>query len=153
MPEINFLEIFHNDIDKETLRNMVNEVTQLYGFPCEFKQWTGMQTSLDPLYNDQLTMFQKDEELYETKNTYIYIDYNRLNQVLQSYGLEQEKNISLNGFMKLEDHPRENDLITIKLPYDDKLITFKIGSSDIHKDICYSVILQIPHFEQQRPRS
>ncbi len=153
MAEINFLEIFHNDIDKETLRNMVNEVTQLYGFPCEFKQWTGMQTSLDPLYNDQLTMFQKDEELYETKNTYIYIDYNRLNQVLQSYGLEQEKNISLNGFMKLEDHPRENDLITIKLPYDDKLITFKIGSSDIHKDICYSVILQIPHFEQQRPRS
>ena len=153
MAEINFLEIFHNDIDKETLRNMVNEVTQLYGFPCKFKQWTGMQTCLDPLYNDQLTMFQKDEELYETKNTYIYIDYNRLNQVLQSYGLEQEKNISLNGFMKLEDHPRENDLITIKLPYDDKLITFKIGSSDIHKDICYSVILQIPHFEQQRPRS
>jgi hypothetical protein len=153
LAEINFLEIFHNDIDKETLRNMVNEVTQLYGFPCTIKQWTGIQTSLDPLYSDQLSMFQKDEDFYEVNNTYVYIDYNRLNQVLNSYGLAQEKNTSLNGFMKLDDHPRENDLITIKLPYDDRLLTFKIGSSDIHKDICYSVVLQIAHFEQQRPRS
>ena len=150
MAELNFLNIFHEDSDKETLRNMVNELVHLYGFPCFHKKWTGMQVQLDPLYGDQLSVFQNDEDMYDTVNSYVYIDYNRLNQVLQPYGLALEKNSSLQGFMKLIDHPRENDLITIKLPYDDRKLTFKVGSSDIHKDICYSVVLQIAHFEQKQ---
>ena len=88
--------------------------------------------------------------MYDVVNSYVYIDYNRLNQVLHPYGLALEKNASLQGFMKLVDHPRENDLITIKLPYDDRKLTLKVGSADIHKDICYSVILQVAHFEQKQ---
>ena len=150
MAELNFLNIFHEDSDKETLRNMVNEIVNLYGFPCSHRKWTGMQVQLDPLYGDQLSVFQKDEDMYDLVNSYVYIDYNRLNQVLHPYGLALEKNASLQGFMKLADHPRENDLITIKLPYDDRKLTLKVGSADIHKDICYSVILQVAHFEQKQ---
>ncbi len=150
MPEINFLEIFHTDEDKQTLRNMVDELTHLYGFPCILRKWTNINDTVDPLYGDQLTMHYNDEELYDKIGTYVYIDYNRFNQVLQNYGLALEKDTSLNGFMKLVDEPREDDLIDIKLPYDDRYITFKIGSSDIHKDICYSLVLNVTHFEQKR---
>lgn len=152
MAEINFLDIFHNKNDKETLKNMVDEITQLYGFPCVLKRWTGMQTQLDPLYGDQLSAFQNDEEMYDPVNSYVYIDYLNLNQTLQSFGLAHDKSLTLNGFMRLDDQPRENDILTIKLPYDDNLITLKIGSADIYKDICFSVILLVAHFDQQRAR-
>lgn len=148
MPDINFLEIFHSKQDKETLKNMVDEITNLYGFPCVLKRWTGIQTQLDPLYSDQLTSFQNDSDLYDPINTHIYIGWTKLNQTLHSYGLAFDENISLEGFMSLDDQPKENDIITIKLPYDDVLLTLKIGGTYVHTDICYGVTLQIAHFEQ-----
>ena len=148
-PKINFLDIFHNQEDKDVLRLMTNEIIRLYGFPCQLKRWKGITTVLDPLYQDSPVIFDKDEDLYDIIDTHIYVEYNRFNSVLQSYGLSIEPDTTLNGMMILDDHPKEDDLIEIKLPYDNKLYRFKIGSSDIHRDLCYSVVLNIYHKEQR----
>lgn len=148
-PEINFLDIFHNQEDKGVLRLMTNELIRLYGFPCRLKRWNGIQTALDPLYQDSPVIFDEDENLYDVINTHVYIEYNRFNSILQSYGLSMEVDTTVNGMMILDDHPKEDDLIEIKLPYDDKLYRFKIGSTDIHRDLCYSVVLNIYHKEQR----
>lgn len=148
MAEINFLELYNFNEDKEVLRNMSEETIQLYGFPCELKRWRGIQPVLDPLYQDHNTSYYEDETLYSTKNTHVYIDYNRFNQVLKAYGLALEDNTTLVGNMILSDMPEEDDIITIKMPYDTRYVSFKIGSSDIHKDICYSVVLNVMSFSE-----
>lgn len=149
MSELNFLEIFHNEHDKLLLTGMTDEIISLYGFPCIHKKWAGIQTVLDPLYDDLPSMHQKDEDLYEFCQTYVYVDYNRFNEILYAYGHGMQKDLSINGMMKLKDSPKEDDLVTIKLPYDEKYLTFRLGSTDVHRDICYSVVLNVSHFEQK----
>jgi len=151
-PEINFLDIFHNENDKTVLRQMTTEIIRLYGFPCHLKRWVGIQPVLDPIYQDSPTIFDtsdglEDGDLWDTLHTHVYIDYNRFNSVLHSYGLAIEPETSLTGMMIFDDHPKEDDLIEIHLPYDNKEYRFKIGSTDIHRDLCYSVILNIYHKE------
>lgn len=148
MADINFLNIFHNNnLDKEVLIKMTNEVIELYGFPCVLKRWNGIQPALDPMYQDSPVNYENDESLYTKINTHVYIDYNRFNSVLHAYGLAIEGETTVNGMMKLEDEPKEDDVIELKLPYDEKLYKFKIGSTDVHKDICYSVVLDI-HYQE-----
>lgn len=150
MANINFLDIFHNkNQDKDTLISMTNEVIELYGFPCVLRRWVGSQTLLDPLYQDTPSVFDDDESLYERINTHVYVEYNRFNAVLQAYGLGVEAETSIQGTMKLIDAPKEDDLIDIRLPYDNQLYKFRLGSTDIHKDICYSVILNIYHSSER----
>lgn len=148
MPEINFLEIFHRTEDIDVLRNMADETIQLYGFPCRLKRWRKIQPILDPIYQDHNTALYDDESLYSIKNTYVYIDYNRFNQTLKAYGMGLDDNTTLNGNMRLIDEPDEDDIIIVKIPYDNRYVSFKIGSSDIHRDICYSVVLNVMHFNE-----
>jgi len=147
MPDINFLEIFHLNQDKPTLISMTNELVELYGFPCELRRWNGIQPVLDPLYQDSPTIFNSDEDLYDIINTYVYVDYNRFSSVLSAYGYALNGETTINGVMKLEDEPKADDIIKFKLPYDEKLPMFKLGLANIHKDICYNVVLDIYHSE------
>lgn len=150
MATINFLDIFHNkNQDKDTLISMTNEVIELYGFPCVLKRWVGSQELLDPLYQDAPSVFDDDPSLYECINTHVYVEYNRFNAVLQASGLGMETDTSIPGTMKLVDAPKEDDLIEIRLPYDKQLYKFRLGSTDVHKDICYSVILNIYHSSER----
>ncbi len=142
MAEINFNEFFHQTLDKELLRQYVDEIIDMYGIPCKHKKWIGNQAVLDPLYQDQIIL-DDSEDLYDVSNTYVYVDYQRFNEVLKSYGQSIETNTSINGMMKFSDAPKEGDIIELKLPYDDVLYKFKLGSTDIHRDICYSVVLNI----------
>jgi hypothetical protein len=141
---INFLDIFHSEYDKQTLIELVNEQIEAYGFQCILYRYKGKQISLgDPLYKDTLTIKDRDLNLYDKIDTWIEIDYNRFNSVLQAYGLAIEAETTLTGNMMLKDKPKEDDLIDIKMPYDQKFYRFKIGSTDVHKDICYNITLDI----------
>lgn len=148
-PEIHFLDIFHDTNDKELIKSMVNELVNLYGFKCILKRWSGIQTVLDPLYQDSPTILDQDSDLYDSILTRVYIDYQRFNSVLHSYGLAMETTTPLQGIMMLEDEPKEDDIIELKSPYDEKYYRFKIGSTDVHKDVCYSVIMNIYHKEKK----
>lgn len=143
MTDINFLTLFHDRLDKCTLIEMANEVIDLYGFPCVLRKWNGFQTSLDPLYQDISTLDESNEELFDYKKTNVYIDYNRFDQVLSSWGMSMTENTTLESMMKLADEPAEDDIVEILYPYDGKKYKFKIGSADKHKDICYRVVLNI----------
>ena len=122
---------------------MANEVVELYGFPCTLRKWNGFQTSLDPLYQDISTLDESNEELFDYKKTHVYIDYNRFDQVLSSWGMSMTENTTLESMMKLDDEPKEDDIVEILYPYDGIKYKFKIGSADKHKDICYRVVLNI----------
>lgn len=141
---INFLDIFHSNEDKPTLIEMVNEHIEMFGFQCILYRFKGNQAHIgDPLYKDTLSSFDRNSDLYDKIDTWIEIDYNRFNSVLQAYGLAIEAETSVTGNMMLKDLPKEDDLIDIKMPYDQKFYRFKIGSTDVHKDICYHVIMNI----------
>ena len=141
---INFLDRFHSEYDKQTLIELVNEQIEAYGFQCILYRYKGKQISLgDPLYKDTLTIKDRDLNLYDKIDTWIEIDYNRFNSVLQAYGLAIEAETTLTGNMMLKDKPKEDDLIDIKMPYDQKFYRFKIGRTDVHKDICYNITLDI----------
>ena len=154
MPDINFLTIFHDKEDKQTLIKYCDEICELYGFPCKLKRWTGNQTALDPLYQDMPTVDDEDEDLFEPIDTFVYIDYQRFNSVLNAYGLSIEEGTTLEGMMRLQDDPHEDDVIEIYYPYDEKKYYFKIGSTDVHRDICYHVTLDvyIPDNKKQRKK-
>jgi len=149
MAEINFNEFFHNLSDKPLLREYVNEIVEMYGIPCKLLSWKGIQAALDPIYQDAPTLFDKDIDLYDVKNTHIYVDYNRFNAILKAYGQAIEPDTTINGIMKFDDHPKEDDIVELKLPYDDVLYRFRLGSTDVHKDICYSVVLNIYHQDRK----
>ena len=122
---------------------MANEVVELYGFPCTLRKWNGFQTSLDPLYQDISTLDESNEELFDYKKTHVYIDYNRFDRVLSSWGMSMTENTTLESMIKLDDEPAEDDIVEILQPYHGKKYKFKIGSADKHKDICYRVVLNI----------
>lgn len=149
MAEINFNEIFHQLEDKPLLREYVNEIIELYGIPCRLYRWEGIQTALDPLYQDSPTVYHKDDDLYHVINTYVYVDYNRFNEVLRAYGHGIEPETTIYGVMKFDDHPNEDDIVELKLPYDDRFYKFQLGSTDVHRDICYSVVLNIYHQDRE----
>lgn len=143
---INFLDIFHSAADKATIISLVDEKIQMSGFQCILYRYKGSQIKLgDPLYQDTLSTFDRSSDLYDIINTHIEIDYNRFNSILQSYGLAIEEGTTLIANMMLVDRPQEDDLIDIKIPYDEKFYRFRIGSTDVHKDICYHVVLNIYH--------
>lgn len=141
---INFLDIFHTNNDRETVISMVNERIQMRGWQCTLYRYKGSQVKLgDPLYQDTLSIHDRDESLYDVVPTHIEIDYNRFNSILHSYGLAIEEGTTLPANMMLKDKPQEDDIIDIKIPYDQKFYRFRIGSTDIHADICYHVVLNI----------
>lgn len=148
MPDINFLTLFHDREDKSTLRKLNDEVIELYGFPCVLRKWNGIQSNLDSLYNDMGTINESDPNLFDYVNTFVHIDYARFDKVLNSYGLALTENTSLEAMMRLRDKPAEDDIVEITYPYDNKTYRFKIGSADIHKDICYRVVLNVYYTEQ-----
>lgn len=141
---INFLDILWTNNDRQTLIGMVDEMIAMYGFQCILYRYIGSEPMLgDPLYRDTLSIFDRSPELYEKIDTWVYIDYHRFNQVLQPYGLALEDNTTLEGNMRLQDMPKEKDLIDIKLPYDDIFYRFEIGSTDVHEDIVFHVTLNV----------
>lgn len=144
--KLNFIELYNN-YDKDVMKTYCDEMIELNGFPCVLKRWTGNTAAQDPLYQDTLYNFTNDVQLYEPIHTHVYIDYNRLNSVLQAYGLVVEPNTSLMGMMKLCDCPKEDDIVELKSPYDGRLIKFVLGSTDIHKNIVYHVTLNIQYIE------
>lgn len=146
--ELNFNTLFHGERDKNQLRLYADEIIGMYGIKCILKRWKKNSTVLDPLYQDSIPGLESDEDIFETYPTYVYVEYNRLNTVLSSYGLNIDKNSTLNGMMKLEDKPRAGDIIELKLPYDNMLYKFNITSANIHRDICYSTILVIHNDER-----
>ena len=141
---INFLDILWTNRDRQTLIDMTDEMIEMYGFQCTLYRYIGANASLgDPLYQDSLSILDRRHDLYEKKETWIYIDYNRFNETLHSYGLCLDENTSLEANMKLSDAPKEDDIIDIKLPYDHIFHRFKVGSSDIHEDIVYHITLNV----------
>jgi hypothetical protein len=149
LAEINFNEIFHELDDKPLLRHYADEIIELYGIPCRLRKWVGIQPVLDPMYQDTPTTYHTDEDLYHTVNTHVYVDYNRFNEVLKAYGHSVETNTTLNGIMKFDDHPKEDDIVELKLPYDDRYYKFQLGSTDVHRDVCYSVVLNV-YYQDRR---
>ena len=78
------------------------------------------------------TVDDEDEDLFEPIDTFVYIDYQRFNSVLNAYGLSIEEGTTLEGMMRLQDDPHEDDVIEIYYPYDEK-----------ENDSMYSFIHQI----------
>lgn len=141
---INFNDIFFTAADKQTLIDLVDENIKMFGYQCTLYHYNGSQSHIgDPLYGDTLSTFDRNLESYSKIETWIYLDYVRFNSVLHSYGLALEEDTTLVGNMMLSDSPTEDDLIDIKLPYDDIFYRFKIGRTDVHRNICYNVVLDI----------
>lgn len=141
---INFLDILWTNYDLDTLVNIVDEQIAMFGFQCILYRYKGENPNLgDPLYQDSLSIYDRNEKLYDIVNTWVYVDYHRFNEVLNPSRLSLEENTSLEGNMRLCDKPREKDLIDIKLPYDDRFYRFEVGSSDVHENIVYHVTLNV----------
>lgn len=139
---LNFLDIYHTYHDKSAMIMMCNELIMSKGFQCVFYKYIGTKLKIgDSLYKDTLTMFDRRPEMYEKINTWIVIDYVRLNAILQSPGLILEPSSTLTAMMMLKDKPDEDDIIELKLPYDNKFLRFRIGGADIHGNIVYHINL------------
>lgn len=144
--KLNFITLF-NDCDRIVAKSFYDEMIELHGFPCILKRWTGNTIIQDPLYQDTLYVHTEDKDMYEPISTFVYIDYNRFNSVLQGFGLAIEANTSVEGMMKLDDYPNEDDIIELTSPYDSRLVRFKIGSVDCNKNVVNHVTLNIMYIE------
>lgn len=143
---VNFIQTFHDKNDKEQLITYVDELISMYGYPCILRHFTGNKiTSIDPLYQDNMSNVEinRNSEDYQNIETYVYIDYKMLDDTLKSYGLALTNGTSLDGIMSLDTNVYEDDIVQILYPMNDITYTFKVGSVEIDKDICYKVVLNV----------
>lgn len=141
----NFLESFHDTHDKSMIKNMTNEMIDLYGQPCLLlKRDNENNIDDDPLYNDSLSITKR---FYDRIPARVYIDYKNFAEILYAWGHTRLQNEHLYGVMKYDFHPDEGDVIVFTRPYDGKMYTFELTSTDDWKEICYNVVLTVIYLD------
>lgn len=143
IPEFSFLDNYLYKSESSVHRNMVEEIISMYGWPCIHYRFLGNKLALDPLYGDAPTHLINDETVYEKINTKVYIEWKQFNQILTQSGAQHDNNIYLDGIMKLNDSPKEDDILSFLYPLDGNTYNFRLSTTDVFKDICYRVYMLV----------
>ncbi|NCD06866.1 MAG: hypothetical protein EOL97_12165 [Spirochaetia bacterium] len=142
--KLNFYENFLDSNDIDVLKELNDERIELYGYPCILLKYEGSGVELDSLYGD---IGSKQLETFKEKKTFYYCDYKNLQELLYSYGLSINQATNFNGMMKLEDNPKNGDLIYFIRRLDDDIIKCEITNCALYKNICYLVDITITMYD------
>lgn len=142
--KLNFYENFLDSNDIDLLREQSNERIELYGFPCILLKYEGSGVELDSLYGD---IGSKQLESFKEKKTFYYCEYQNLQEILYSYGQSINQSTNFKGMMKVDDHPKNGDLIYFIRRLDDDIIKCEITNCALYKNICYLVDITITMYD------
>jgi len=138
-----FLDQFLLRSEDNLLQKMTEEIIKLYGWPCIHYSFLGNKVHLDGLYGDAPTKFYDDDTIYKKIDSKVYIDWKQFNTILNGEGTRSDESVYLDGFMALDTNPKEDDLLSFVYMLDGKRYTFKLGSTEIYKNVCYMVTMVV----------
>ena len=146
--DFNQISNYWNHNDKEYLTLRVNEMVNIYGFPCiHFSRMNSIYNVTDPLYDDIKSKHAMNDEFFEGKETRFYTDQKVFMNALTGIGQVIEENSHLIVTMKFEDHPKIGDFIQLILPHSGTKYSFLINNATNYNDICYSCHLIVAEFD------
>jgi hypothetical protein len=62
--DFNFIASTYDSLDLDTLRQMSDELIDLYGYPCIYRKYMGPDMLNHPLYKDRLTSTNNIDKYY-----------------------------------------------------------------------------------------
>lgn len=139
----NFISSTYNSLDYDTLRSMTDEIIDLYGYPCIYKQYVGPDMLNHPLYKDRLTSTNNIDKYMLEKETRVLLENKHFVPSLYGQGFALNTETTVNAFMKLEDNVAVEDLVTLLYQHEAKRYTFQINSATNWKNLCYNIVLSV----------
>lgn len=141
--DFNFIASTYDSLDLDTLRQMSDELIDLYGYPCIYRKYMGPDMLNHPLYKDRLTSTNNIDKYYYQYETRVLLENKHFVPQLLGYGYGFNVETTVNAFMKLNDDIAVEDLVTLLYQHEARRYTFQINSATNWKNICYNIVLSV----------
>jgi hypothetical protein len=96
-----------------------------------------------PLYKDRPTSTNNIEQYMEHHETKILLENKHFIPQLLAQGYSLNPETTLNAFMKLDDEPNVEDIITLLYKHEARRYNFQINSATNWKNVCYNMVLSV----------